>query len=67
MLATRLVSLGISPEIARGIIVLVFGLIGGILAAGWPTSPFLPAAAAFLSGLAALVNPNARPLPISAP
>lgn len=58
MIADRLAALGISPRIVVGIIVLAFTAVAGILAALFPGEPWVPAVAAFLAGVAALIDPN---------
>jgi len=58
MLADRLAALGIPPRIVVGIIVLAFTAVAGILAAVFPGEPWVPAVAAFLAGVAALIDPN---------
>ena len=59
MIASRLAALGIPPAAVKGFLVLTLALVGGLLAAGFPGSPFLPPVLAFLVGVGVLIDPNA--------
>jgi hypothetical protein len=58
VIADKLAALGIPPRIVVGIIVLAFTAAAGVLAALYPGEPWVPAVAAFLAGVAALIDPN---------
>ena len=58
MIADKLSALGIPAVYVKGLLVLTFGLLSGLivaLAPGWPGDA---AVVAFLSGLAVLIDPN---------
>ena len=61
MIAKALTALGLGPTSIRILVVAAFALAGGLLTAAFPSSPFLPPVAAFLTACAALIDPNAHP------